>query len=67
MKKVCPECGHDRFVTTGVEYHDWIVDGNGYWVDTLGCFGSQVGETEWQCRKCEAVFSGSDELKEIEE
>jgi len=62
--KVCPECGSAEFITTGVERHDWIVDGDGQFIDDLGCFDAKRGESGMQCRKCEAEFTGPHELKE---
>lgn len=63
--KVCPECGNAEFITAGVEYHDWVVDGDGQFVIDLGCYDAKLGESEWQCRKCEAEFAGPEALKEV--
>jgi len=63
--KVCPECGSEHFVTTGIEYHDWIVDGEGNFTKDISCYDANLGENEWYCHGCQAEFSGPHELKEV--
>ena len=54
LMKACPaDPAHTTFVTTGVEYHDWLVDGNGHFIDDLGGFESRLGDGEYQCSSCQ--------------
>ena len=63
--KVCPECGCAEFYTTGIEYYDWVVDGDGSHIETKNFYHSELGENEWYCRECGAEFAGPHELKEV--
>lgn len=63
--RVCPECGGSEFITTGIQRHDWIVNGDGIYLDDLGCYEYRLGTSEWQCRKCGDAFVGPDSLKEV--
>lgn len=41
-----------RFMTTGIEYHDWVVDEQGNFLDDKGCFDAQRSEGEVECCIC---------------
>lgn len=62
--KICPECGNAEFFATGIQRHDWIVDGDGQFIDDLGCFDAR-SEGELECRNCNTNFAGPHELKEV--
>lgn len=61
-KKVCPECGHDKFRVTAVERHDWVVDGNGEFLEDGGCYEAELTDNEWTCLSCDAEFKSNAEL-----
>lgn len=63
--RVCPKCNGDRFLTTGIELHDWVVDGNGEFIEDDGCFDSKLGGGCWECTNCGAVYESNKELKEV--
>ena len=56
--KVCPNNPNDKeFYTTADEVHDWKVDGEGNFIEDLGC--SEVAHSPdtnnvWTCAICEA-------------
>lgn len=62
--KVCPTCGNAEFITTGIQRHDWVVDGDGQFVIDLGCYDAKLGGGGWECRKCGDEFVGPEALKE---
>lgn len=54
--KVCPNNpNHKEFITTGVEYHDWLIDADGGFIDDKGCFEARLGDSEWSCATCHAT------------
>jgi hypothetical protein len=58
--KVCPkDSSHRTFRTAAVEHHDWLVDGNGDFLEDLGVYESKLIESAFTCEIC-----GSD-AKEI--
>ena len=65
--RVCPaNPAHATFITTAVEYHDWLVDGNGDFLDDLGGFESRTVDGEYVCRTCHtaAIEKTSSQPKE---
>lgn len=56
--KVCPkDLSHKEFITTAHEMHDWVVFGDGNFIEDLGCI--QVShqpnaDNEWTCKTCGA-------------
>ena len=65
-KKVCPDCGNDRFNVTGIERHDWVVDGNGHFITSNGCYEAEIADqTIWECTECKAEFDGPEKLLEV--
>jgi len=61
MKLKCNKCGNtERFtVCECVERHEWLVDGDGSYIEDLDCYDSQIGD-DFKCVKC------SEPVKEIE-
>lgn len=63
-KRVCPDCGNDRFNVTGIERHTWIVDGEGNFIEDDGCYDAKLAdETQWECTSCGAEFDGREKLQ----
>jgi len=62
MKKVCPNNPeHNKFVTTAYEVHDWVVDGNGEFIEDRGCTDISHRpdhDNEWTCAVCGATAIG---------
>ena len=53
--KVCPnDPAHTTFTTTAVEHHDWLVDGNGNFLEDSGCYESRLQDDVLVCRTCNA-------------
>jgi len=64
--KVCPSCNGEKFIISGIERHDWVVDGNGEFIEDGGCYDTErVGDTCWECTGCGEVYSDNKELKEV--
>ena len=62
-KKVCPDCGCAEFKVNAIEYHDWIVDGDGVFIEDDGCYDAERAScTEWKCTGCDAVFNSNADL-----
>lgn len=55
--KVCPNNpDHKEFITTGVEYHDWLVDEHGNFLDDKGCYEARIHNNGYaECVICHAV------------
>ena len=65
--KVCPQCGNGKFLVLAIQRHDWIVDGDGYFISDEGCYDSEVvSGNQWDCTECGATYESNDELKEVE-
>lgn len=66
MMKVCPACGCEKFSVTGIERHDWVVDGNGEFIEDEGCYDAKrADDTCWECMDCGEVYPSNQELKEV--
>ena len=64
--KVCPSCNGGEFFISGIERHDWVVDGNGEFIEDGGCYAAErVCDTCWECKNCGEVYSDNKELKEV--
>lgn len=62
--KICPnDPTHKEFTTTGVEYHDWIVDGHGHFLDDKGCYDARIGDGGWRCHICGTLAVDSVETR----
>ena len=63
-KKVCPYCGCQRFLVTAHVTQDWIVDGNGEFVectdDCVEVTHKPDDEDIWQCADCDFDAPGAD-------
>jgi hypothetical protein len=62
----CKACGSNGpFATTAVEYHDWIVDGLGNFVEDKGCRDSDTENSEYCCVRCDGIAAWVDKLPQI--
>lgn len=56
--KVCPKDpeGHLTFLVSGIERHEWLVDGDGNWERNVGsCYDAEIAEGSlWECSTCGA-------------
>jgi hypothetical protein len=51
--KVDPK--HKNFQVCAWEHHDWVVDENGNYIETRGCYESGLHEgSSWSCAECGA-------------
>lgn len=50
--KICPECGGTEFSIAVVEYHSWKVDGDGNFLEDLGCNDIGSKSREFDCMSC---------------
>lgn len=67
-KKVCPDCGCDKFKVVVLERHDWIVDGDGDFIEDDGCYEANIADwTEWTCVDCGATFNNNLDLVDPDE
>lgn len=49
--KICPhDPTHKEFITTGIEYHDWVVDGHGHCPRQQGLLRSQTRGSRLEVR-----------------
>ncbi len=57
MKK-CPNgCAGGKFITSASEVHDWVVDGNGNFIEDKGCkeiLHKPNDDNVWECAECGA-------------
>ena len=62
-KKLCPDCGHDKFYVTAIEYHTWIVDGHGDFEEDDSVGDCDLAEgTLWTCCNCESNFNNNQDF-----
>lgn len=56
MRRICPKCGNNTFITSAHVMQDWEVDAEGNYLDTVnGCV--QVDQdpdqdNSWSCSRC---------------
>ena len=59
-KKLCPDCGHDKFFVTATERHTWIVDGHENFEEDYSVDECEiVADTKWKCCDCGAEFKNN--------
>ena len=46
------KCGSKRFTVSAIEYHTWLVDENGQFVEDRDCGDATSDLTEAECDKC---------------
>jgi len=49
----CVSCNCKRFIVSAVEYHEWVVDEDGNFIEDRGCEDSTRGD-DFQCEECGA-------------
>ena len=50
----CKDCGNtERFSVGAKEYHRWLVDGDGHYIEDLDCGDTDEGD-DYQCMKCDS-------------
>ena len=64
--RVCPKCGGEKFIVIGIQHHDWIVTGEGEFIEDDGLYEAKRAEnTDWECTNCGAEYASNSELKEV--
>ena len=65
--KICPNNPkHKEFMTTAHEMHDWKVNGNGDFIDDMGCIEVSAKpniDNIWTCTSCGAEAVEAAEMK----
>jgi hypothetical protein len=51
----CPKCRSERFTVSAIEYHTWVVDENGDFIEDIGCLDSTSNLSEAECFNCGEV------------
>ena len=68
--KICPKnLKHREFMTVAVEMHDWLVDGNGNFIEDKGCtemFAKPDSGNVWSCATCGEEAMDEEEDEEAE-
>ncbi len=56
MRRICPKCGNNIFITSAHVMQDWEVDGEGNWLETVvDCEQIDHGpdpDNLWTCSRC---------------
>lgn len=58
--RICPKCGQSRFTTTAHVMQEWLVDGDGNFINCIDdCMEVTVGPDKdniWICDNCGAEY-----------